>query len=192
MQTATGGWKPFGNKRKVTKSEGSVVYEIDGERALDIYSKYLGEEAEDLPSSGLLYPIELVDCEDDTGIIRTLLGIDNETGSLTFAGDVPENSTIRLMHASFDELCTGAEDAAETTVKEISNAEFGFLVSCVGRKLVMGELTNLELEAVNGKLGSDLPLTGFYSYGEIAPNQFISSCKLHNQSMTVILMSESD
>lgn len=187
---SVGGWKPFGPARKVTKSENNVMYTIDGEPALDVYKKYLGEDAKGLPGSGLRYPFALLnDQEDESGIIRTILAVDEKAGSLTFAGDIPQGGLVRLMHADQEKLVGGARKAAESS-KNASNAGVGILVSCVGRKLVLGDDIDNEVDAVKEVLGEDNHVTGFYSYGEICPLAGFTECKLHNQTMTVTWFTE--
>lgn len=182
-----GGWEPFGPVRRVTKSKQNVLYELDGEPALDIYKKYLGDKAKELPASGLLYPFALLkDNQDTTGLIRTILAVDEKEKSVTFAGDIPENGLVRLMHTNNNGLVGGAREAAEQTVKAMKQEEegLGVLISCVGRKLVMGADVEDELDAVRDVFG-DSTVTGFYSYGEICPQEGFSECKLHNQTMTI-------
>jgi hypothetical protein len=179
-----GGWQPFGPARLVTRARGNVLYELDGTRALEIYRKYLGDHAAGLPASGLLFPFELLG-EDHSaqGLIRTILAVDGEQGSLTFAGDIPQGSYVRLMHASTDALVDGAHLAAQEAARGASGPGFTLLVSCVGRKLVMGGRIDEEVEAVAEVFPG--PLAGFYSYGEISPLRSRRDCRLHNQTMTV-------
>ena len=185
------GWQPFGAFRKVTKARGNVVQEIDGVRALDFYCKYLGDDAAQLPASGLLYPLALRVAENDAGLIRTLLAVDKERGSLTFAGDVPEGAMVRLMHATHTQLIEGAGRAGcQTLHPDGPSPEFGLLISCVGRKLVMGPQTDLEIEAVAEQIPTCPVLAGFYSYGEIGFYEGSGTCALHNQTMTVTTLSE--
>lgn len=183
---SVGGWKPFGPLRKVTKSKDNVMFEIDGAPALDVYKKYLGEDAKGLPGSGLRYPFALLnDNEDQTGIIRTILAVDEKAGSMTFAGDIPEGGLVRLMHAEMDGLVNGAKAAAQGSVKNGKAEGVGLLISCVGRKLVLGDDIDNEIDAVKEVFGESTHVTGFYSYGEICPMTGFSECKLHNQTMTV-------
>lgn len=187
-----GGWAPFGPYRKVTKSKANVVYEIDHSRALDVYSAYLGDEAKDLPASGLLFPLAISPKQGKMGLIRTLLAIDKQNGSLTFAGDVPEGSVIQLMHANYDQLIAGAENAANMCLSNGKpDVDLALLISCVGRKLMLGNNTDLEVDAVVEKFGRDATYTGFYSYGEIGPFKGSGgACELHNQTMTITTFTE--
>lgn len=188
-----GGWEPFGPARKVTRSQGNILHELDGEPALEIYRRYLGEHAKDLPASGLLFPFAMLG-EDHSavGLIRTILGIDEASGSLVLAGEIDPDGYLRLMHASTDKLVDGAETAAESAADMPQGAgqSLGILVSCVGRKLVMGDRVDEEVEAVASVFSNTAVLSGFYSYGEISPFAAGSSCKLHNQTMTITFLSE--
>lgn len=188
-----GGWEPFGVLRKVTRARGNILYELDGRPALDIYKSFLGDYAKDLPASGLLFPFEMVSqIGSKTGVIRTILGIDEHDGSLTLAGDIDPEGYLQLMHASADRLVNGAESAA-MAAKEMAahpGGGLGLLISCVGRKLVMGDRIDEEIEAVGDVFGKNTMLTGFYSYGEISPYAPGASCRLHNQTMTVTWIAE--
>lgn len=188
-----GGWEPFGPARKVTRCEGNVLHELDGEPALEIYKRYLGDHARNLPASGLLFPFAMLGEDHNAiGLIRTILGIDEQTGSLILAGEIDPDGYLRLMHASTDKLVNGAEAAAAAAADMLqSNGDMlAILVSCVGRKLVMGNRVDEEVEAVGDVFGDKAVLTGFYSYGEISPFTPGASCKLHNQTMTITCLGE--
>lgn len=189
-----GGWAPFGPARKVSRCEGNVLYELDGEPALDIYKRYLGEYAEDLPASGLLFPFSMLGKDRAAvGLIRTILGTDEAKGSLILAGDIDADGYLKLMHASTDGLLNGSGEAAKAALrmKERSHKELSILISCVGRKLVLGGRVGEEVEAVADVFGRNTILAGFYSYGEISPFTPGGECKLHNQTMTITHLSES-
>ncbi len=183
-----GGWQPFGATRLVTRAKANILYELDGVPALGIYKRYLGEYARDLPASGLLFPFAMLGKDhSETGLIRTILGVDEKTGSMTLAGDILEGGYLRLMSASTDALIDGAEAAAKAAHKMQQSKTQGLalLVSCVGRKLVMGGRVDEEIEAVAQVFGEYTVLTGFYSNGEISPYVSSLECKLHNQTMTI-------
>jgi hypothetical protein len=188
-----GGWDPFGPDRLITKSRGSVLYELDGRSALELYKSYLGEHASGLPSTGLLFPLELcTHGKKEPGLVRTILSVDEAEQSMTFAGDVPEGSYVRLMKANFDRLVDGASGAAKSANTGLCDrkAELAILISCVGRKLVLQQRVEEEVDAVRAVLGDDATLTGFYSYGEISPYATTGRCELHNQTMTITTLSE--
>lgn len=189
------GWQPFGPARKVTKSVQNILYELDGELALDIYKRYLRDYAKDLPASGLLFPFEMLNKnQEKSGIFRTILDVNEDDGSLILAGDIAPNSYLKLMHSSTEKLIAGAETAAAhvtaSLAKNMTGESLAILVSCVGRKLVMGDRISEEVEVVAEMLGKDVSVTGFYSNGEIAGNQFLGDYQLHNQTMTISYISE--
>ncbi|CAA6808151.1 MAG: Unknown protein [uncultured Sulfurovum sp.] len=185
------GWDEFGVFRRITKSTNNVVYEIDGEPALDLYKKYLGVYAKDLPGSALNFPASIKKDNDAEAIIRTILAIDEEEKSLTFAGDVPEGYLARLMKTNIDGLIDGSEIAAQQINKINDKSALGLVVSCVGRRLVLKQLTDEELESIGETLGENVQLVGFYSYGELAPfSSELTSCSLHNQTMTLTVIYE--
>ena len=183
-----GGWQPFGAARRVTRAEANVLYELDGEPALEIYRRYLGDYARDLPGSALLFPFAMIGSDhNETGLIRSILAVDEVAGSITLAGDIVQGGYLRLMTASTDALVDGAEAAADAALPS-PRAEMPYLalaVSCVGRKLVMGGRAEEEIEAVKAALGAHSTLAGFYSHGEISPYAGLRQCQLHNQTMAV-------
>ncbi len=185
------GWGEFGIDRIITKSKGNVVYEIDGQPALSLYKKYLGEFSEQLPASGLRFPLSIRSSKDDVTLIRTLLAINEEEQSLTFAGDVPEGSITLLMKGNIDDLIASAGEAAKQAKHSNGNTGLAVVISCVGRKLLMDQMTDEELETVQNTLGENTWITGFYSYGELAPySKEFRQCKLHNQTMTLMSLYE--
>lgn len=186
-----GGWDPFGPERLVTRSEGSVLYELDGEPALALYKLYLAHHAAQLPASGLLFPLSIRQ-DDGNGVVRTILGVDERQQSLTFAGDIPQGARARLMRANFDRLIDGASGAAQTSASALRGqaAEVAILISCVGRKLLLQQRVEEEVEAVRHVLGRRPVLAGFYSYGELSPFAASAPCELHNQTMTITTLAE--
>jgi hypothetical protein len=187
-----GGWDPFGPERLITRSHGNVLYEFDGQSALGLYKQYLGAHADQLPASGLLFPLSLRTKAGEAPVVRTILAVDEATQSLTFAGDIPEGAYARLMKANFDRLIDGATDAARTSQGAVGGAaaELAILISCVGRKLLLKQRVEEEVEGVREVLGPGAALAGFYSYGEISPFKPGARCELHNQTMTITTFSE--
>ena len=190
-----GGWDVFGPWRSVTRSRGNVLFELDGEPALDLYERYLGDEADGLPGTGLLFPLQIQNPENpDHRIVRTILSVDRAERSLTFAGDVPERWRAQLMRGTFDHLCDGAADAARQATVGLTDGQaangVALLVSCIGRRLLMGQRVSEEVEAAGAVLGTQLARLGFYSYGEISPHSASGICELHNQTMTITTITE--
>ena len=189
--SSKGGWDSFGMERLVTKSDKNILYELDGLPALKLYKSFLGENAKNLPGSGLLFPLSMRVNENDYPVVRTILGINEEDQSLTFAGNIPKGSYTRLMKANVDRLIGGAAKSAKKAHCATKNdAELAILISCVGRRLVLKQLVEEEVEVVKDIVGNTPKITGFYSYGEIAPFGKFSPCELHNQTMTITTLTE--
>ena len=186
-----GGWTPFGPERVVTKSDDNILFELDGQPALDLYKTYLGDKAKDLPGAALLYPLNVKVQIDDQPIVRSILNIDETNNSVILAGDIPENSKVQLMMTNVDNIANASERAAKQAMNLRQNKpELAMLVSCIGRKLVLDQRVEEEVEEVIEVIGQDTIISGFYSYGEIAPFDGEISCQLHNQTMTITLISE--
>jgi hypothetical protein len=189
-----GGWDAFGPERLITRSRGHVLHELDGRSALDLYKTYLGEHAKDLPASALLFPLSIRAGAggEDIPVVRTVLGIDEADHSMTFAGDVPVGAYARFMKANFDRLIDGATGAARASYQPIGDGspDLAILISCVGRKLVLKQRVEEEVEAVRDVVGPRTVLSGFYSYGELGPLTPSARCELHNQTMTITTLSE--
>lgn len=187
-----GGWDPFGTERLVTKSEGNVLYTLDDKPALELYKEYLGDHAKNLPSSALLFPLLIKADDKSESVIRTILNIDEESNSMIFAGDIPQGAKAQLMYANLERLIDGAEGAAENTLINNKGITQGvaLLISCIGRRLVLNQRVEEELEAVKYTIGKGFDYTGFYSYGEISPFVAGTDCMLHNQTMTITTFSE--
>lgn len=188
-----GGWETFGLEKEVTRSESNVLYEIENKNALELYKHYLGAEAEALPGAALLFPLSVILPGQTAPVVRTILSIDNEKGSMTFAGDIPEGSKVRLMKANFDKITTAASIAAsQTVVAENTAPGFAILISCVGRKLILNSRVEEETEVVDEMFKHKTILTGFYSYGELSPLIKGGACQLHNQTMTITTFYEAE
>jgi hypothetical protein len=184
-----GGWDNFGPERLVTRSAGNVLYELDGQPALELYKKYLGDRAAGLPATALLFPLAVrMPGRIARTVTRTILGVDEAAQSMTFAGDVPQGARVQLMRANFDRLVESAQDAAQdafpTGEPTAEEPVLAVAISCVGRRLLLGERIEDELEATAAGLPAHAELVGFYSYGEISPVA-AGTCDLHNQTMTV-------
>lgn len=192
-----GGWDMFGPERRITRSKNNVLYELDGKPALALYKEYLGERASGLPATGLLYPLAIrKEANDSHQLVRTILAVDEKNQSLIFAGDMPMGHLAQLMRANFDRLITAADEAGELATKNLigigdekAKPVLAIAISCVGRRLLLGERTEEETESTLSSLPPGTQQIGFYSYGELSP--FSSGdCDLHNQTMTLTTMCE--
>ena len=185
--SSLGGWDEFGRDRIITRSDKNVLYELDGKNALDLYKEYLGPFSDELPGSALLFPISIKTAESEQKLVRTILTIDETQKSMTFAGNMPEGATVRLMKANFDKLTEASAESARQLMQyaDHRNLELAILISCVGRKLVLQARTEEEVWAAKNILGENPAIAGFYSYGELSPYTPSGRCELHNQTMTI-------
>lgn len=187
------GWSAFGPERTITRADGNVLYELDGKPALSLYRTYLGERAAGLPATALLFPLAVREPQDaGPPIVRTILGMNASDQSLTFAGSVPEGYRARLMRTRTENLIqsAGLAGARAAEVFAESARPLAIAVSCVGRRLVLGERTEEEIECVRDALPRHAVQVGFYAYGEIGRRHRSDACDLHNQTMTVTLFDE--
>lgn len=189
---SVGGWDTFGIGRTITKAKENILFEIDGKPALDLYTEYLGEYAKDLPASGLFFPLNIRSNDNKYNVVRTVSSINKKEKSLTFVGEIPNGYHMRLMRANFDNLIDGALKAGKACVDSINydKPKLAILVSCCGRKFVLNQRIDEEIEVVREVFGKDILMTGFYSYGEIAPVSKESITEFHNQTMTITLIGE--
>jgi hypothetical protein len=186
-----GGWEKFGPMRKITKAKDNILYEIDDKPVLDLYESYLGDKAKELPASGLLFPFTIYDAKATEPIVRSIQNIDKEQKSLILFGDVNVGDSIQLMRANFTRLIDGAANSAsETFLKNAEKPELSILISCVARRLVLGQMTEEELVESKKILGSQSAICGFYSYSEISPLVNDNACQIHNQTMTITTFTE--
>jgi hypothetical protein len=189
-----GGWRPFGPKRSITRADNNILYELDKQAALDLYKLYTQDQELNLPASGLLFPLSIYNQNSkQKSLVRTVVGINETENALIFAGDVPEGTVAQMMHATTDDLIGGAIEAAESSMAMNPDPEFIILVSCVGRKLIMGQQADEEIEEIAEIFSkSKNSIAGFYSYGELCPfdHQSNSVSLLHNQTMTITAMRE--
>ncbi|WP_457595902.1 FIST signal transduction protein [Hydrogenimonas sp.] len=185
-----GGWDRFGVERKITAAKKNVLYTLNDEPALEVYKRYLGRYASELPASALLFPLAVRESKETRETkVRTVLAVDEETQSITFAGDIPEGGYATFMKSNFDRLIDGVYDIAETIARNerIAPEALCVAISCVGRKLLLRQRTEEELEAILEVLPPGVRQIGFYSYGEISPMRTTGACDLHNQTMTLSL-----
>jgi len=188
-----GGFVPFGPERLVTKAKGNILYELDDQPVIELYKKYLGDEkGTDLAKNQFNFPLSFRTETMKTPVVRTILAIDENSGSMTFAGNISEKGYCRLMRTNFNRLIDGAINAAETSLSALKSdsPDLALLISCVGRKIILNQRVEEEVEAVRDVLGSSPVITGFYSYGEIAHFNPFERCELHNQTMTITTFKE--
>ena len=185
-----GGSVGFGPRRRVTHAVANVVFELDSRPALQLYEQYLGKYASALPASAAHFPLCVYrGATGEPPIIRYVLGIDRNAQSITLAGDVPLGSAVQLARAGRGELMRGADQVAHELAgwvapQVVDGAVLNIVVSCIGRRVVLGEQTDAEVEVVGQCLPPGAGQIGFYSYGEIC-GAGRAQCDMHNMTLTL-------
>ena len=185
-------WEPFGPLRLITHSIENVLYELDGKSAIELYKSYVGNYGKNLQTDSLYFPLCIKTEKGDGSVLRSILALDEQDNCITFAGNVPKGSYAQLTMVNFDALIDGAKDASlkSYNMNGSSPPDLVFLVSCVGRKLVMDQRIEEEVESVLNIMGCQSALCGFYSYGQISPVGPGIRSQLHNHTMTVTTLTE--
>ena len=186
------GWSPIGLAKKITKSKGNVLYELNHEPALKVYERFLGKHANKLPSVGVEYPLGLIDkywtlSDSNYCLLRATMSVNRNDGSITFAGDVPEGTMVRLTCADSSSILDAAKKATLMGLKQLGKTSpaIAFVYSCMARKIVLGRRITEELDQIRKTAGRKIPLVGFFSYGEFSPVNPSGTCVLHNETVAV-------
>lgn len=197
------GWIPIGAPMIVTRSEGSVLHELDGKPAISVYEEYFGAEAaaevrsETLAKLAITYPLGMTVEGSDEMLIRDPLKVD-EHGSITCAAEIPQGSEIRLMVGSRDEAIKVAKEAAGNAVAGLEGKTpvATLIFNCIARNKLFGEWSKDEIAAIQSEIGAQVPLLGFYTYGEQAPLggevRNLEKCNpaFHNETVVITLLGE--
>ena len=181
---ASFGWESVGKSMMVTRAEGNIIYEIDGECAVDIYGKYLGEDiARNLPQIGVEFP--LIVKKHGMEIPRAPLSKSSD-GSLVFAGSIHTGDKVTFGYGNLQAILQYGQSVYED--HQVQKSESIFVYSCMARLQLLGENVNDELLP----LQSICNVTGFFTYGEFYVESVNHKCELLNETMTILALSESD
>ncbi len=195
------GWFPVGTAKQVTRSEGNTLYELDGQPALQVYEKFLDRFASQLPAVGVEYPLGILGTsgdDEDHGyfLCRATMGVDRETGSIRFAGDIPQGAMVKMTMGNENDVVDAARKAAGkalASLKQTSGkiqAKAIFVYSCMARKIVLGSRTGEEIAVIRKIVGDDVPIIGFYTYGEYAPSGKQNQSHFHNETVTLTILGQ--
>jgi hypothetical protein len=186
------GWSPIGIAKRVTKACENIVYELNGQPALEVYERFLGKHADKLPSVGVEYPLGLVHESEKTNkqdfhLLRATMSVNRGDGSIAFAGEIPEGCMVRLTCGDHASILEAAEQAAISALSELGGRSpaMAFFYSCMARKIVLGRRTWEEIDRVRLAIGPNLPIVGFYTYGEYCPISVDGPNLLHNETASV-------
>lgn len=186
------GWTPIGLSKKVTRASGNILYELNGEPALKVFERFLGKHANKLPEIGVEYPLGLVGRWGDVGeedyyLLRATMSVNRKEGSIIFAGEIPEGAMVKLTCGDISSVLQASKKAAQLATTDLGDARAVviFFYSCMARKIVLGRRTREEIELVREAIGPELPVVGFYTYGEYSRVRCNSPSFLHNETVTV-------
>ena len=197
---AKSGWAPIGVAKKVTRASGNTLYELNGESALKVYERFLGKHAAKLPAIGVEYPLGLTESnrdrwsdggEYDSFLLRATMSVDRRQGSITFAGEIPEGARVHLTCGDSASILSAVEKAAREAISDLGGGlpNVVFCYSCYARKIVLGRRITEETDIVRQSIGKDTPLMGFYTYGEFCGVSSDSACYLHNETISLGVIS---
>ncbi len=186
------GWAPIGLPKTVTKASGNKLFELSGEPALSVYERFLGKHAPELPAIGVEYPLGIIGSggESDYFLLRATMAVNRKEGSISFAGEIPEGANVSLTCGDIASVLHAAEEAARLALSDLGDAAVAmiFCYSCMARKIVLGSRTPEEVALIRQKFGLDLPVAGFYTYGEYSRLKKNGASHLHNETVTVSLI----
>jgi len=177
------GWKGIGTPKTVTKATGNIVYEIDDEPALDMYNKYL--KIGDDPGLAGEYPLLLIR-DDDSVVLRAVMGV-NEDKSIVYAGTVPEGAKVKFSMPPGSEIIDLAIEQMSEFNQQIPSSNAIVLFSCKARHVALGPMVEDEISGIH-KLWN-VPMVGFFTYGEIGPVPQ-GQCDFHNHTLVPVLIQE--
>ncbi len=186
-----GGWVPFGPPRVVSRAQGSFLVELDGRNALDLLRQYMGEEIFDNDKI-MSFPLGLCDEKGEVLAVRALLRTELQGRRVVTVGEIPEGTRIRFLRGSAENIIEGAREAARSALAfHRRTPDWALAVGCFGRRCFLGHRAEEEVQEVAGALGSPVPLSGFLSYGELAPvSGMTQGCLFHNETMTITTFAE--
>ncbi|MCC5637046.1 FIST C-terminal domain-containing protein [Nostoc sp. CHAB 5844] len=181
------GWTPISQRSRVTKVKGNVVYEIDGQRALDFYQHYLGEEQ--FAANYAIHALAVFQ-DQDHFYMRAPNGYDQESGSVTFFSDIPEQAIVQITDATRDHILSASEASLKNAIANYPGVEptAALLISCAARRRILGTFAKQEYQLVKTHLPEALLCCGFYAYGEIAPLVSKGETQFHNKTFVTLLM----
>ena len=183
------GWTPISPKSRLTKVQGNVVYEIEGQRAVDFYQQYLGPET--FTANYAIHALAVFE-DQDRFYMRAPNGYDSETGSVTFFADLPEQAIVQITDASREDILRASETSLQEAIAHYPGTEpnSALLVSCAARRRILGTLTSQEYQLAKTYLPQGLQCCGFYAYGEIAPLKQHQPSKFHNKTFVTLLLGD--
>ena len=171
---------PIGGERKVTRSQGNIIYEIDGRPALEVLEEYLPEGALTDDRDWMRYAISLALCfrapsyiKDEEYVVRGVPAVRIAEGSIAVQTEVKEGMSVWLSSRDKEKISTGFDRMAAQIKEQLEGEKpkLVFQFECATRgKMMFREQEKLQLlRRFRQSLDPDAPWVGFYTAGEIGP-----------------------
>lgn len=192
------GWIAIGSARIATRSEGNTLYELDGKPAISLYEDYFGKDRplidnnEPFAKLAVTYPLGIPAPNKDGYLIRDPLQV-KENGAIVCAAEIPQGSEVFLMIGSKEEAVEAAVDAANKALAQLhgKTPKVALLFNCIARKKLLLLKKQEEIDKIHAVLGKNVPLIGFYTYGEQAPlGGEVVTCSFHNETDVIFVLTE--
>ncbi len=194
------GWQPLGKLRKITKARENIIEEIDGVKAVEIYTEYFGKKIEELSEEGplaritIMYPLGMTVVGEEEYLLRNILRVTSD-GALVCAGEIPQGAEARLMMASDSLAIAAARNAAERALDNMGDVEVNvaFVFNSASRARLLGRRGKQEIEAIKQVFGKDVSIIGFCTYGEQAPlraEMNVGRSYFHNETIAILAIGE--
>ena len=193
--SAISGWKPIGKVRTVTKCEDEWIYELDGQPALEMYLRYLGQKLNKEDESGQIFFVEdigffhpFIAINSGEPILRTPMEVSKEKNAIKLDYPLVDGEQLQFtLPPDFDIIETVLDNASAMKEKQPGDADALLVFSCLGRISALGPLVEEENEGLQ-KIWK-APMAGFFTYGEYgkgADNNY----KFHSTTCSWVALKE--
>jgi hypothetical protein len=185
------GWEPLGSASVITKSEGTVLYEVDGKSALEFYQDYLGDRSPTAENPLAVFEGDSASADlSDRYYMRVPTTCDRSNGSINFLGNVPEQSTIKMTDINRDEVVAASKTSFQMALDNYpgTEPEAVLIFSCCCRRWLLGTRAKQEYQLVRNTVSQNIPIAGFYTYGEFAPLESGGETYYHQETFVTLLL----
>ena len=176
------GLVPIGGERKVTRSQGNVIYEIDGKPGTEVLKEYLPEHALVDERDWFQYAISLALCfrapgyfKDEEYVVRGVPAVRMDDGSIIVQTEVQEGTSVWFSSRDKEKITTGFDRMAHQIKDQLGSErpKLVFQFECLTRgKSMFREQEKLQiLKRFRQYVGPEAPWAGFYAIGEIGPEE---------------------
>ena len=190
---AVSGWKAIGTEKEITKAEGSWIYTIDNEPAMNVIKKFLGNEISFNTQSEGVVPLNIdfplqVQRVSGTPMMRPVLLWNTADQSVMVGGGTKEATKFRFsLPPDLDVIETVVKSSRIIKEKNMPEADALIVFSCVGRLASFGPMISAEIEGLAAIWNK--PMIGFFSLGEFGKLDD-SKCEFHGTTVSWVALKE--